>query len=135
MANACTSFRQYRCTIFAYFAPQIVYPAVLRSSVPMFDNAINGRKATCSKLRNKKMAGLHASLHCEASREWTEPHLHPSNLVYPVFVTENQEDKEIKGFEPNVSLSQGPNHLGADPSREYRSNGETKTTTPLSLRT
>lgn len=51
------------------------------------------------------MAGLHASLHCEASREWAEPHLHPSNLIYPLFVSEKAEDKAIAGFEPNVSMS------------------------------
>lgn len=45
---------------------------------------------------------VHASLHAPAAREWVEPHLHASQLVYPVFVTMAAVDKPIAGFEPNM---------------------------------
>lgn len=45
--------------------------------------------------------GLHSTLHHPASREWNSVHIHPSNLVYPVFVSEKTEDAEIEGFSPN----------------------------------
>mmetsp|Transcript_22318 Transcript_22318/g.27293 ORF Transcript_22318/g.27293 Transcript_22318/m.27293 type:complete len:335 (+) Transcript_22318:148-1152(+) len=51
---------------------------------------------------SRKGFGLHASLHHPAARDWSEPHLHPSQLVYPIFVTDKVEDKNIPGFEPNV---------------------------------
>ncbi|DBA02422.1 TPA: hypothetical protein N0F65_008636 [Lagenidium giganteum] len=44
---------------------------------------------------------LHSSLHHPAQRAWTEPHFHPSQLIFPLFVTERAEDREIKGLEPN----------------------------------
>ncbi|KAF4677961.1 hypothetical protein FOL47_008065 [Perkinsus chesapeaki] len=44
--------------------------------------------------RNK----LHSSLFHPSCREWLEPHLHPSQLIWPVFVTQKVEDKEIPGF-------------------------------------
>jgi len=50
---------------------------------------------------------LHASLHCPAAREWTEPHLHAANLVYPVFVTLANEDRDIPGFDPNKQWGAG----------------------------
>lgn len=40
-------------------------------------------------------------------REWQEPHLHSSNLVYPIFVTNREEDNPIKGFEPNMQWGAG----------------------------
>jgi len=42
-----------------------------------------------------------------AARAWTEPHLHAANLVYPVFVTGEAVDVEIKGFEPNKQWGAG----------------------------
>lgn len=46
--------------------------------------------------------GLHSSLHHSAQRNWHEPHLHSSQLVYPLFVTQRSDDVEISGFEPNM---------------------------------
>jgi porphobilinogen synthase len=46
-------------------------------------------------------SALHASLHHKTQRDWSEPHFHPSQLIYPLFVTERTEDREIKGLEPN----------------------------------
>eukprot|EP00514_Thraustochytrium_sp_LLF1b_P002649 CAMPEP_0184526662 /NCGR_PEP_ID=MMETSP0198_2-20121128/10774_1 /TAXON_ID=1112570 /ORGANISM="Thraustochytrium sp., Strain LLF1b" /LENGTH=330 /DNA_ID=CAMNT_0026918249 /DNA_START=134 /DNA_END=1126 /DNA_ORIENTATION=- len=54
-------------------------------------------------------SGLHAGLHWPAAREWCEPHLHASDLVFPVFVTERETDKEIVGMEPNKQWGAGPN--------------------------
>lgn len=50
---------------------------------------------------------LHSSLHHPAMREWQEPHLHSSNLVYPIFVTNREHDHPIKGFAPNVQWGAG----------------------------
>jgi porphobilinogen synthase len=44
---------------------------------------------------------LHSSLHHPAAREWTEPHIHASSLIYPLFVTNRDADTEIEGFSPN----------------------------------
>ena len=44
---------------------------------------------------------LHPSLHHPAARAWSEPSLEAKRLMYPLFVREAEEDKEIKGFEPN----------------------------------
>jgi|TARA_B110000091_G_C13704564_1_gene427747 porphobilinogen synthase len=53
------------------------------------------------------MANLHASLHHPTSREWTEPHLHPSSLIYPLFVTNRESTTEIQGFSPNMQWGSG----------------------------
>eukprot|EP00501_MAST-03F_sp_TOSAG23-6_P000912 GSMAST32.ASY1.ANO1.948.1 assembled CDS len=50
---------------------------------------------------------LHASLHHPVSREWMEPHLHPSSLVYPIFVTSDEKDVSIPGFSPNMRWGRG----------------------------
>eukprot|EP00924_Labyrinthula_sp_SR-Ha-C_P002859 maker-scaffold_13-snap-gene-9.54-mRNA-1 protein AED:0.17 eAED:0.17 QI:57/1/1/1/1/1/2/61/341 len=50
---------------------------------------------------------IHASLYHPASRAWSEPQLHSSQLVYPIFVTDKVHDKEIAGFEPNVQWGSG----------------------------
>ena len=50
---------------------------------------------------------LHPSLHHPALRECQEKHLHASNLVYPIFVTDRHEDVPIKGFSPNVQWGAG----------------------------
>lgn len=50
---------------------------------------------------------LHASLHHPVSREWSSPHLHSSDLVYPLFVSTRTEDKPISGFEPNIQWGSG----------------------------
>lgn len=50
---------------------------------------------------------LHASLHHESQRKWCEPHLHASQLIYPVFVTNREEDRQISGFEPNLQWGWG----------------------------
>ena len=50
---------------------------------------------------------LHASLHHAASRAWSEPALHASALVYPVFVTLGAGDHEIAGFAPNKQWGAG----------------------------
>lgn len=44
---------------------------------------------------------LHSSLHHPAQRAWSEPHVHPSQLIYPLFVTQRDEDRAIVGLEPN----------------------------------
>jgi len=44
---------------------------------------------------------LHPSLHHPAARAWSEPSLEGKRLMYPVFVRDQPEDKDIKGFEPN----------------------------------
>ncbi|TMW62658.1 hypothetical protein Poli38472_005276 [Pythium oligandrum] len=46
-------------------------------------------------------SGLHPSLHHVTQRDWSEPHFHPSQLVYPLFVTSRHEDRVINGLEPN----------------------------------
>ncbi|OWZ22053.1 Delta-aminolevulinic acid dehydratase [Phytophthora megakarya] len=50
---------------------------------------------------------LHSSLHHPAQRAWSEPHLHPSQLMYPLFVTLRNEDKPIRGLEPEMQWGQG----------------------------
>ncbi|KAF4660662.1 hypothetical protein FOZ61_003853 [Perkinsus olseni] len=50
---------------------------------------------------------LHASLFHPACREWLEPHIHSSQLIWPVFVTLKVEDKEIPGFSPNMQYGRG----------------------------
>lgn len=54
------------------------------------------------------MDALHSSLHHPAQRAWSEPHLHPSQLMYPLFVTLREEDKPIRGLEPELQWGQGP---------------------------
>jgi delta-aminolevulinic acid dehydratase/porphobilinogen synthase len=56
-----------------------------------------------------KMAGLrvHASLHHPAAREFQEAHIHASALIYPIFVTNRDEDAQIAGFAPNVQWGAG----------------------------
>jgi porphobilinogen synthase len=44
---------------------------------------------------------LHPSLHHPAARAWSEPSLEGKKLMYPLFVREAEEDKLVKGFEPN----------------------------------
>lgn len=44
---------------------------------------------------------LHPSLHHPAARAWSEPTIDAKSLMYPLFVREAPEDKNIKGFEPN----------------------------------
>lgn len=44
---------------------------------------------------------LHSSLHHPAQRQWSEPHFHPSQLMYPLFVTPRHDDRVINGLEPN----------------------------------
>jgi porphobilinogen synthase len=46
-------------------------------------------------------AALHSTLHHPTSRNWLEPHLHSSQLMYPIFVRDQPSDKIINGFEPN----------------------------------
>nr|AKG25419.1 HemB [Hematodinium sp. SG-2015] len=55
------------------------------------------------------MSRLHPSLHHPAAREWLEAHIHSSMLVYPLFVTDRDEDKDIAGFSPNKQWGRGPN--------------------------
>jgi len=50
---------------------------------------------------------LHSSLHSSAARDWSEPHLHPSQLVLPVFVTEAEGDRAIAGFGANMQWGTG----------------------------
>lgn len=45
-------------------------------------------------------SSLHSSLHHPAQRAWSEPHFHPSQLMYPLFVTARHEDRPIRGLEP-----------------------------------
>mmetsp|Transcript_21669 Transcript_21669/g.42559 ORF Transcript_21669/g.42559 Transcript_21669/m.42559 type:complete len:347 (-) Transcript_21669:143-1183(-) len=63
-----------------------------------------------------RASGLHASLHSAVSREWSEPHLHASQLIYPLFVTLEQDDKDIPGFSPNKQWG-----IGSDESKPYAS--------------
>jgi porphobilinogen synthase len=53
------------------------------------------------------MDSLHSSLHHPAQRAWSEPHVHPSQLMYPLFVTLRDEDKPIRGLEPELQWGQG----------------------------
>ena len=55
------------------------------------------------------MAGLrlHGSLHHPAAREFQEAHIHASSLIYPIFVTNRDEDVPITGFSPNVQWGAG----------------------------
>lgn len=52
------------------------------------------------------MSQLHSSLHHVAQREWSEPHVHPSQLIYPLFVTSRNDDRVINGLEPNTQWGQ-----------------------------
>jgi porphobilinogen synthase len=52
---------------------------------------------------------LHSGLSHSAHRAWTEPHIHPSQLIYPLFVTSRATDNPIKGLEPNVQWGCGAN--------------------------
>ncbi|KAL4158364.1 hypothetical protein PRNP1_004141 [Phytophthora ramorum] len=53
------------------------------------------------------MNSLHSSLHHPAQRAWSEPHVHPSQLMYPLFVTLRSEDRPIRGLEPELQWGQG----------------------------
>ena len=44
---------------------------------------------------------LHPSLHHPAARAWSEPTLEAKRLMYPLFVRDSKDDKDVKGFEPN----------------------------------
>lgn len=50
---------------------------------------------------------LHASLHHSAARAWSEPHFHPSQFVYPLFVSTRESDRPIEGLAPNLQWGQG----------------------------
>lgn len=45
---------------------------------------------------------MHPSLHHAAQRKWSEPQLHSSQLIYPLFVSDKSQDVAISGFSPNV---------------------------------
>ncbi|RHY47957.1 hypothetical protein DYB34_004072 [Aphanomyces astaci] len=45
---------------------------------------------------------LHSGLSHPAMRAWTEPTLHASQLIYPLFITGRPDDNPIRGLEPNV---------------------------------
>ncbi|GLE00440.1 hypothetical protein PINS_up009197 [Pythium insidiosum] len=51
-------------------------------------------------------SALHSSLHHPAQRDWSEPHFHPSQLMYPLFVTSRHEDRAIRGLEPEKQWGQ-----------------------------
>ncbi|EQC28817.1 delta-aminolevulinic acid dehydratase [Saprolegnia diclina VS20] len=51
---------------------------------------------------------LHSGLAHPAHRAWTEPHIHASQLIYPLFVTSRTSDNPIRGLEPNVQWGAGP---------------------------
>ncbi|CAI5702493.1 hypothetical protein KXD40_003337 [Peronospora effusa] len=53
------------------------------------------------------MDSLHSSLYHPTQRAWSEPHLHPSQLMYPLFVTLRTNDKPIGGLEPELQWGQG----------------------------
>ncbi|KAI9917593.1 hypothetical protein PsorP6_012330 [Peronosclerospora sorghi] len=53
------------------------------------------------------MESLHSSLHHPAQRAWSEPHIHPSQLMYPLFVTMRTGDKKIPALEPEMQWGQG----------------------------
>nr|CCA25648.1 deltaaminolevulinic acid dehydratase putative [Albugo laibachii Nc14] len=53
-------------------------------------------------------SALHSSLHHPAQRQWSEPHFHPSHLIYPLFVTPRDEDCDIEGLEPNKQWGRQP---------------------------
>jgi porphobilinogen synthase len=44
---------------------------------------------------------VHPSLHHPVARSWSEPSLHAKQLMYPIFVRTEKEDKTVQGFEPN----------------------------------
>ncbi|OQR81420.1 delta-aminolevulinic acid dehydratase, partial [Thraustotheca clavata] len=52
---------------------------------------------------------LHSGLAHAAHRAWTEPHIHASQLIYPLFVTSRALDNPIRGLEPNVQWGAGVN--------------------------
>lgn len=52
-------------------------------------------------------AQLHPSLHHHAARQFGSAHLHPSMLVYPIFVTRRKDDSKIPGFAPNKQWGLG----------------------------
>lgn len=43
----------------------------------------------------------HSSLHHIAQRNWSEPNLHPSQFIFPLFVSDKSQDIDIAGFSPN----------------------------------
>jgi hypothetical protein len=59
-------------------------------------------RGACRSVCRPEMS-LHASLHHPVSREWSEPHLHASSLVYPIFVTVRNSDVPIKGMPASLS--------------------------------
>ena len=48
------------------------------------------------------MRAFQGSLHHPAQRGWSEPHLHASQLIYPLFISEKIEDVPISGFAPHM---------------------------------
>ncbi|KAF1331179.1 Vacuolar protein, partial [Globisporangium splendens] len=76
-------------------------PNFLRSAHSVALSLHSADHLTCTT-----MSQLHASLHHPAQRDWSEPHFHPSQLIYPLFVTARAEDREIKGLEPNKQWGQ-----------------------------
>jgi len=50
---------------------------------------------------------LHSGLSHSVQRAWTEPHIHGSQLIYPLFVTPRVQDNVIRGLEPNRQWGRG----------------------------
>ncbi|KAF0696105.1 hypothetical protein As57867_013094, partial [Aphanomyces stellatus] len=66
---------------------------------PMDDAAFTTNTIAPSNLPPR---ALHAGLSHPAMRAWTEPTLHASQLIYPLFITGRPDDNPIRGLEPNV---------------------------------
>jgi len=78
-----------------------------RTSVNSVEGGVDGESMDVSDERPRNT--LHSSLHHPAAREWLDVHIHPSMLVYPVFVTRRTVDKNIPGFSPNKQWGCGQN--------------------------
>lgn len=70
--------------------------------------------ASCKKLSffSNMASGLriHGSLHHAAAREWQEPHIHASSLIYPIFVTSKPKGAQLQAGDVRPATAHTPSH-------------------------
>ena len=53
---------------------------------------------------------IHGSLHHAAAREWQEPHIHASSLIYPIFVTSKPKGAQLQAGDVRPATAHTPSH-------------------------
>ena len=77
------------------------------SQTPTEGAPSGGSSVPASVTSQQSNIRLFPRLNHPASRAWQEPSLRASQLVYPIFVTCEEEDKDIAGFYPNKQWGHG----------------------------